>query len=205
MINIPDEKNSEHVIQRALNSIPSEIINKFPEYKVIIKMVNQLINEGCSPKEIETRIAQSKEYKNLEKIQDQVQVFQNELQNINSKKDLVDWEENQRYMERIQKSANRVFMDKEISSDLDCIIPVHWYKQIGYVITEKQLAVELAKIGKLICLGRAFNMLDLLSLLTGVAILPRDGNNDVIAKIIEKQDFLLEYISEFESIYKVNC
>jgi hypothetical protein len=63
--------------------------------------------------------------------------------------------------------------------------------------------VELAKIGKLICLKSAFHVLDLLALLTGVPLSPRADDNNILNRIIEKEGILIDYIVEFEKTYRV--
>jgi hypothetical protein len=215
MKNSSDEKyraiNSTD-LQKSANNIPVEIIDKFPEYKGIIEMINQMVTEGYGVKEIEQKIMQSKEYLSLEKKQDEIHKFQDEMEGIDKEKDLKAWEEGQKYIKRIKNAANKVFMEMDLDTkgeginenlDLECSTPVRWFGDAGYIITEKELAVELAKIGKLICLKSAFNMLDLLALLTGVAILPRADNRDIISSIIEKEDILCKYIDKFERMYRV--
>lgn len=199
-------------VQRAVNDIPIEMIEKFPEYKVIIEMVNQMTNERYVLKEIEKKVMQSEEYQRLEKIQDEINKFQNKLEGIDLEKDLKDAEWSQKYTARMQNAANKVYMNMELKTKNEGIDenletvgsnPVHWFEDIGYIITEKQLAVELAKIGKLIYLKSAFHVLDLLALLAGVTIFSRTDDKNILTSIIEKEDILRNYIDEFDKKYKV--
>lgn len=199
-------------VQKAANDIPVEMIEKFPEFKVIIEIINQMTNEGYRIEEIEQKIVESKEYKRLEKMQGEINKLQNELEGIDLEKDFKAAEWRQEYTEKIQNAANKVYTDKVLDTKNDRINEnleaignnfVYWFEEIGYVITEKQLAVELAKIGKLICLKSAFNVLDLLALLTGVPLSPRTDDTNILTHIIEKEDILINYIVEFEKSYKV--
>jgi hypothetical protein len=198
--------------RNAINSIPIEIIEKFPEYKMIIKLVNQMADGGYGVKEIEGKVKESKEYKELGKKQDEIIKFQHKLEGIDIEKDQEYAEWSLKYTEKIQNAANRVYMDMEseskkenISKNIEALdnVPVQWLMDIGYFITEKQLAVELANIGKLVRLKNAFHVLDLLALLTGVTMFPRTDDKSILDSIIENQDILYNYIDEFEKKYKI--
>lgn len=73
-------------LQKSANNIPVEIIDKFPEYKIIIEMINQMVTEGYGVKEIEQKIMQSKEYISLEKKQVEIHKFQDEMEGIDVEK-----------------------------------------------------------------------------------------------------------------------
>ena len=199
-------------VQKAANDIPVEMIDKFPEFKAIIEIINQMTNEGYGISEIERKVMGSEEYQRLEKMQDGINKLQNELEGIDPEKDYKTTEWSQKYTEKIQNAANKVYNDIRLDTKNEYIKEiievsennsVYWFEEIGYVITEKQLAVELAKIGKLICLKSAFHMLDLLALLTGVPLSPRADDNNILNRIIEKEGILIDYIVEFEKTYRV--
>jgi hypothetical protein len=78
------DKNNEvynvEQLKRDMKSIPTELLDKFPEYKDIIKMINKMIDEKCEGKEIERRIVQSEEYLRLKSSKDEIEKIQGQLE-----------------------------------------------------------------------------------------------------------------------------
>ena len=192
-------------LEDQFNKIPTEIIDRFPEYKKLMDIVKDLIAQDVNPKEIEKYILTTKEFQDLAKRQVEIQEYQDKLEGYDRRKEEEDNIKINEFFQIIDKHANDCHFNNLSSNIGPTDEHKKWaidiLKSCGYRISYEELVKELATVGEISQIGHALNFRDFLSCLNDTAILRSDVRE--LEKMLENKEKIESFFRDFEMKYKV--